>query len=154
MEICADNPADAGASNISIDVLPGVASDQFDTGPRLRIVDDGVSMSATQLHHAVSHGFTTRKKGRYGMVRGPGRSMQRLHASEGVLGASSACGGRVRWTLPPRQRVPRPLTVPTRAQYGYGLQVGAFCNGDALLIGCKTGEGVHVALLSLVRTSL
>ena len=48
----------------------------------------------------------------------------------------------------PHQRV-HPLTVPTRAQYGYGLQVGAFCNGDALLVGCKTGQGVHVALLSL-----
>lgn len=48
----------------------------------------------------------------------------------------------------------RPLTAPTRAQYGYGLQVGAFCNGDALLIGCKTNDGVHVALLSLVRAPL
>jgi len=27
--------------------------------------------------------------------------------------------------------------------------VGAFCNGEALLMGCKTAEGVHVALLSL-----
>jgi hypothetical protein len=39
--------------------------------------------------------------------------------------------------------------VAGRAQYGYGLQVGAFCNGDALMMGCKTAEGVHVALLSL-----
>ena len=76
MEICGDNPADAGASHVSIDVLPAVVRDQFDTGPRLRIVDDGCSMSATQLHHAVSHGFTTRKKGRYGMVS-PRRAAQR-----------------------------------------------------------------------------
>ena len=27
--------------------------------------------------------------------------------------------------------------------------MGAFCNGEALLIGCKTGDGVHCALLSL-----
>ena len=73
-EIFGDNPADAGASHVSIDVLPAVVRAHFDTGPRLRGVDDGCSMSAAQLHHAVSHGFTTRKKGRYGMVR------PRLHA--------------------------------------------------------------------------
>ena len=79
VEICGDNPADAGASHVSIDVLPAVARDQFDTGPRLRIVDDGCSMSATQLHHAVSHGFTTRKKGRYGMVRPRSAAPRRAH---------------------------------------------------------------------------
>jgi hypothetical protein len=39
--------------------------------------------------------------------------------------------------------------VVAQSQYGYGLQVGAFCNGKALLIGCKTGDAVHLALLSL-----
>jgi hypothetical protein len=67
-EICGDNPADAGATHVDINVLPAVTREHFDTGPRLRIVDDGCGMSAEQLHHAVSHGFTTRKQGRYGMV--------------------------------------------------------------------------------------
>jgi hypothetical protein len=40
----------------------------------------------------------------------------------------------------------RPTNV---AQYGTGLQQGAFCNGDALLVGSRTETEVNVGLLSL-----
>ena len=99
-EICGDNPADAGATHVSIDVLPAVCRDQFDTGPRLRIVDDGCSMSAQMLYHAVSYGFTTRKKGRYGMVRV--RARARAHALAAFAPALRSPGAR----LGPRWRVP------------------------------------------------
>jgi hypothetical protein len=35
------------------------------------------------------------------------------------------------------------------AQFGTGLQQGAFCNGDALLVGSRTEKEVNVGLLSL-----
>jgi hypothetical protein len=108
VEICGDNPADAGASHVSIDVLPAVVRDQFDTGPRLRIVDDGCSMSATQLHHAVSHGFTTRKQGRYGMVRT--RRRRASGDAPGSLGSTPHPAGRARCRA--AQRRPPASTVP------------------------------------------
>jgi hypothetical protein len=59
---------DAGATQVAIDVLPAVQRDGFDSGPRLRCVDNGKSMLADELHDALSHGFTN-EQGRRGMVR-------------------------------------------------------------------------------------